>query len=88
MFPRVVRGLLALGSRESFDGVRGIFLHTGKEVLIGLHRQRDVGVAEAFADDLDRYAFLDEQASVGVPQVVEPGGGDPGIADDSVEALM
>jgi hypothetical protein len=65
---------------ESFDGVRCVVLHSGKEVLVGLHRQRDVRVAEAFADDLDRHPFLDQEAPVGVAAVVEPDRGDAAVA--------
>jgi hypothetical protein len=37
-------------------------------------------VAEAFADDLDRHPFLDQEAPVGVAAVVEPDRGDAAVA--------
>jgi hypothetical protein len=37
-------------------------------------------VAEAFADDLDRHPFLDQEAPVGVAEAVEPDRDDAGVA--------
>ena len=70
MFPRcgVGRGN---GSCEAFDGLGCVGLHAGEDVLVGLHRERDVGVTEAFADDFHGHAFSDEQTPVGVVQIVE-----------------
>jgi hypothetical protein len=42
-------------------------------MLVGLDSEGRVGVAEAFADDFDGYAGGDEQAGVGVAEVVEGG---------------
>lgn len=57
---------------EMFGRIRGVVLHSGQQVLIGLDRVGDVGVSESFADDLDVLARSDEQRGVGVAQVVEP----------------
>ena len=51
------------------DGGAGA--HAGDEVLVGGHGEAGVGMAESFGDDLDRCASGDEQAGVGVAQVVE-----------------
>jgi hypothetical protein len=45
------------------------------------------GVAEAFADDLDRHAGLQEQRRVRMPQVVEPSPRHAGTRDELVEDL-
>jgi len=45
-------------------------LHAGEDVLVDLHRERDAGVTEAFADDLDWDVGLEEEGGVCVPQVV------------------
>jgi len=34
--------------------------HSGEQVLVGVHGEAWVGVAEAFRDDLDRHAGRDE----------------------------
>ncbi len=47
-------------------------------MLVGVHGERGVGVAEPLAYDLDRFAIGDEQRGVRVTQVVEP---DPRQAD-------
>ena len=60
-------------------------LHAGQDVLVGLDREGDVGVAEPFADDLDGDAFLDEQAAVGVAEVVEPDRGTPALCTIRLE---
>ena len=40
--------------------------HAGEEVLVGVHGEAWVGVAESFGDDLDRDAGGDEERGVGV----------------------
>ncbi len=39
-------------------------------MLVGLHRERDVGVPEPLADDLEGDAVLDEQTPVGVAKIM------------------
>jgi hypothetical protein len=58
------------GCGEPLVGAGGVGLHAGQDVLVGLDGEGDVGVAESLTDDLDGDAFLDEQAPVGVAQVV------------------
>ncbi len=48
----------------------GVGLHAGEDVLVDLHGEGDAGVAEAFADDLDRYPRLDEERGVRVPEIM------------------
>ena len=50
----------------------GVVLHSGKHVLVGRHRERGVGMAEAFGDDLYRDPVTQQKAGVGVAQIVEP----------------
>ena len=40
--------------------VGGVGTHAGQDVLVGVHSEAGMGVAEAFADDLDRYSGGDE----------------------------
>lgn len=54
------------------EGVRGVVLHAGKDVLVGHHRDRRVGVTEPFGHDLDGHAVSQQQGGVGVAEVVEP----------------
>jgi hypothetical protein len=56
-------------------------------VLVGLHREAGVGVAEALADDLDGHPCGDEQRGVGVAQVAEPDAWNEGASGDPVEEL-
>ena len=58
-----------MASRSVGAGCVG--LHAGQDVLVGLHREGDVGVPEPLADDLYRDAVLDEQAAVGVAEIME-----------------
>ena len=44
-------------------------------------------MAESFADDLERDAVLDEQAGMGVSEVVEPGRRQTRSTNDPVERL-
>ncbi len=46
--------------------------HAGEEVLVGVHREAWMSVAESFGDNLDRDTGRDEQRGVGVAQIVEP----------------
>lgn len=62
--------------------------HAGQEVLVGLHREGDVGVAEPFADHLDVDPVLDEQAPMRVAQIMEPDGGDAGVRNDPPERFV
>src|SRR5689334_18648620 len=45
-------------------------------------------MTEPFADDLYRDALLDEEAAVGVAEVVESDGRDAGVVDDPPEGLV
>jgi hypothetical protein len=56
---------------ELLVGAGGVALHAAQDVLRGLDRDGDVGVAEPLADDLYGHAFFDQQAAVGVAEVVE-----------------
>ncbi len=68
------------GLRETLDRACGVGLHAGQEVLVGLDGERDVGVAETFADHLHVDPVLNEQAPVGMPQVVNLIVGTPAFA--------
>ena len=46
--------------------------HAGEQVLVGVNRERRVRVAESLGHDFHGDAGGDEQAGVGVAQVVEP----------------
>jgi hypothetical protein len=59
-----------MGGEEFAESGGSIFLHSGDDVLVGGHGERRVGVAESFGDDLDRYSVSQQQAGVGVAQVV------------------
>lgn len=61
--------------------------HPWEQVLVRVHRERRVGVTEAFRDDLDRDAVGDEQRRVGVAQVVKADAWDVTASDDTVEEL-
>ena len=41
-------------------------------MCVGVHRRRDLAVAEPLLDDLDRDALSEQEASTGVAEVVEP----------------
>jgi len=56
-------------------------------VLVGLHREAGVRVAEPFGDDLDRRAVRDEKRCVGVAEVVKPDARQLGALDDAGEEL-
>jgi len=66
------RRLPAGGGDERGEPLCSGAAHAWQQVLIGVHRERRVGVTEAFGHDLDRGAVGDEQRGVGVAQVVEP----------------
>ena len=51
---------------------RCVGLHAGDHVGVLFHRECRVLVAEALGDDFDRYAGLESDRCVGVPEVVEP----------------
>ena len=87
MFPRVICGR-GSGLGEPLGRSGGVGLHAGQQVLVGLHRERDVGVSEPLGHDLDRDPVLDQQAAVGVPQVVEADGRDAGVVHDPPERLV
>ena len=61
--------------------------HSGDEVLVGGHGEAGEGVAESFGDNLDWCAGGDEQAGVGVAQVVEADAWDVGAGQVSIEQL-
>lgn len=61
---RAGRRLPGVGGEER-ELLRGGGAHAGEQVLVGVDGEGDVGVAEPFADDLDRYAVHDEQRGVG-----------------------
>jgi hypothetical protein len=57
-------------------------------MLVGLQGESDVGVTESLADHLDRDAFFEEQASMGVAEVVEADRRDLGVVDDAPERFV
>ena len=57
-------------------------------MLVGLERVGDVGVAEPLGHDLHGDAFLDEQAAVGVAQIMKADRWDVGVVDDAPEPLV
>src|SRR4051812_21647723 len=54
------------------ERARRFGLHARQHMLIRRHREPRRRVSEALADDLDRYAGLEEQRGVGVAEVVKP----------------
>ena len=50
--------------------------------MVGGHGESGGGVPEAFGDDLDRCAGLEEQGGVGVAEVVEPDRWQSGACDE------
>ena len=48
-------------------------------MLVGLHRERDVGVPKPFAHDLQREPVLDEQGPVGVAKIMKADVGTPAL---------
>ena len=52
------------------EGPRRVVLHAGQDVLVGHHGERGVGVPKPFGDDLDRHAVTQQQAGVGVAEIV------------------
>ena len=73
------------GGEECFEGAGGVGSHAGEGVLVGLDGEHELGVAESFGDDLRVHVGGEEQAGVGVAQVVEPDDRDGGAAHDAVE---
>lgn len=69
------------------EGECGFVLHAGDDVLVGGHRESGGGVPEAFGDDLDRHAGLEEQGGVGVAEVVEPERWQTGVGDELLERV-
>jgi len=57
---------------EVGETVGGFGAHARKQVLVGVDRERRVRVAESLGHDFDGDAGGDEQAGMGVAQVVEP----------------
>lgn len=57
-------------------------------MLVGLHGVGDIRVAEPLAHDLDRDAFLEEQAAVSMAQVMKSKRLDPGVGHDAPERLV
>ena len=55
--------------------------------MVGGHGEAGVGVAESFGDDLDRCAGGDEQAGVGMAQVVKADAWDVGAGQVPVKEL-
>ena len=50
---RAGRRLPVGGGDHGGEPVGGGGAHPGQQVLVGVHRERGVGVSESFADDLD-----------------------------------
>jgi hypothetical protein len=61
--------------------------HAGQQVLVGVHRERRVRVAETLAHHLDRHADGDEQRRVRVAQIVEADAWQLGASDGALEEL-
>jgi len=60
------RRLPTVGGDERGETFRSGAAHARQQVLVGVHREREAGVAEAFRYDLDRGAVGDEKRRVGV----------------------
>jgi hypothetical protein len=67
-----VRLIVVYRFDEVGEAVGGFGTHAGEQVLVGVDRERRVGVAESFGHNLDRDAGGDKQPGMGVAQVVEP----------------
>lgn len=64
---RLVLGSTAgMGGEKFAEGSGSVFLHSGDDVLVGRHRERRVGMSEAFGHDLDRHPVAEQEAGVGV----------------------
>ena len=57
----------------------GCGTHAREQVLVGVHGESGVGVAEAFGNDLDRHSICDEQRRMRVAKIVEPDSGQTGL---------
>ena len=56
---------------EVAEAAGGVVLHAGQHALIRRHGEGRVGVTEAFGDDLDRHPVTQQEAGVGVADVVK-----------------
>jgi hypothetical protein len=77
----------SIGFRWCSSGCSCGFHRSAQDVLVGLDGAGDVGVAEPLGDDFDGHALIDQQAAVGVAQVIEPDDGDAGAKGDAFEGL-
>ena len=67
------------------EAVGGFGAHPREQMLVGVNRERRVGVAESFGHDFDGDAGGDKQAGVCVSQVVEPNVRQAGTLNDPGE---
>jgi hypothetical protein len=56
---------------ELGEALCGFGLHAGEHVLVGRHREAGCGVAEPFADDLDRHSGFEQQSRVRVTETAD-----------------
>jgi hypothetical protein len=61
-----------MGAERRVDDVPGAAVAAGEQVRIGTEGERGVGVAESFADCLDRLAAVEKDAGVVVAQAWQP----------------
>ena len=59
-----------VSGEDGGEGPCRVVLHAGQDVLVGRHGERRVGVPESFGDDLDRHPIAQQQAGVGMPEIV------------------
>src|SRR5688572_21940552 len=57
---------------EAGDLSGGLLVEPGKDMAIGVHRDRDVGVAQALAHHLGRDANSQRRGSVAVAHIMQP----------------
>jgi len=85
--PVGAEGLSVPAEHDFPEGRGGVGLHAGEDVLVDLHGEGDAGVAEAFADDLDRHPLLDEECGMRVPEIMQSDPGNVELGEEPVEGL-
>ncbi len=74
-------------AQRGINEIGGLRLHTGEKVAVGIQRQRDRGVAQAFRYHFRMDALLEQLRSVRVSQIVKPHMPDTGTADQAPESI-
>ena len=69
------------GSEDFFDRLHRFHLHRRQHMRIGIERDPDARVAEAFRHDLGMDPLLQHQGRVRVPQVMETRGRQPSVTN-------